>query len=93
MPPSWSRSPRRFRVVTRLLGEAEETVVELPTQVSHIFEEHQMPGRFGLNPSQQLPLNAFVELEELQTQLNLQYVPASARRKEPKSPPGLTLCC
>lgn len=69
-----------------LLGEREETVVELPTQVSHIFEERQMPGRFGLNPSQQLPLNAFVDLEELQTQLNLQHVPASARRKEPEKP-------
>lgn len=69
-----------------LLGEREETVVELPTQVSHIFEEHLMPGRFGLNPSQQLPLNAFVDLEELQAQLNLQHVPASARRKEPEKP-------
>ena len=45
-----------------------------------------MPGRFGLNPSQQLPLNAFVDLEELQTQLNLQHVPASARKKEPEKP-------
>ena len=59
-----------------LLGEREETVVELPTQVSRIFEDREMPGRFGLNPSQQLPLNAFVDLEELQTQLNLQHVPA-----------------
>ena len=67
-----------------LLGEREETVVELPTQVSRIFEDDQMPGRFGLNPSQQLPLNAFVDLAELQTQLNLQHVPASARRKEPE---------
>ncbi len=69
-----------------LLGEREETVVELPTQVSRIFEDREMPGRFGLNPSQQLPLNAFVDLEELQTQLNLQHVPASARKQEPEKP-------
>ena len=69
-----------------LLGEREETVVELPTQVSRIFEDREMPGRFGLNPSQQLPLNAFVDLEELQTQLNLQHVPASDRKKEPEKP-------
>ncbi len=69
-----------------LLGEREETVVELPTQVSRIFEDREMPGRFGLNPSQQLPLNAFVDLGELQTQLNLQHVPASARKKEPEKP-------
>ncbi len=69
-----------------LLGEREETVVELPTQVSRIFEDREMPGRFGLNPSQQLPLNAFVDLEELQTQLNLQHVPASVRKKEPEKP-------
>ncbi len=69
-----------------LLGEREETVVELPTTVSRIFEDREMPGRFGLNPSQQLPLNAFVDLEELQTQLNLQHVPASARKKEPEKP-------
>ncbi len=69
-----------------LLGEREETVVELPTQVSRIFENREMPGRFGLNPSQQLPLNAFVDLEELQTQLNLQHVPASVRKKEPEKP-------
>lgn len=69
-----------------LLGDREETVVELPTQVSRIFSDNEMPGRFGLNPSQQLPLNAFVDLEELQTQLNLQHVPASARRKEPEKP-------
>ena len=69
-----------------LLGEREETVVELPTQVSRIFEDREMPGRFGLNPSQQLPLNAFVDLEELQTQLNLQHVPASTRKKEPEKP-------
>ena len=69
-----------------LLGEREETVVELPTQVSRIFEDEQMPGRFGLNPSQQVPLNAFVDLQELQTQLGLQHVPASPRRKEPEKP-------
>lgn len=69
-----------------LLGDREETVVELPTTVSRIFEDLQMPGRFGLNPSQQLPLNAFVDLEELQTQLDLQHVPASARKQEPEKP-------
>lgn len=69
-----------------LLGEREETVVELPTQISRIFADYEMPGRFGLNPSQQLPLNAFVDLQELQTQLNLQHVPASARRQEPEKP-------
>lgn len=64
-----------------LLGEREETVVELPLTVSHVFPDNAMPGRFGLNPSQQLPLNAFVSLEQLQAQLGLQFTPASPKKK------------
>jgi hypothetical protein len=45
-----------------LLGDRNETVTELVLTVSGIADETTTQGRFGLNPSQQLPLNAFVSL-------------------------------
>jgi ABC-type antimicrobial peptide transport system permease subunit len=54
-----------------LLGDRDATVTELLLEVSGIAEDASVPGRFGLNPSQQLPLNAFVSLDTLQQQLGL----------------------
>lgn len=62
-----------------LLGERNETVVELTLTVSAMAGDQLTQGRFGLNPSQQLPLSAFVSLAELQQQLGLAYVPETPR--------------
>ena len=67
-----------------LLGDRNETVTELPLTVASIAEDATTPGRFGLNPAQQLPLNAFVNLETLQRQLGMQHVAASRRNPTEK---------
>ena len=62
-----------------LLGERSETVVELTLRVSAIAGDELTQGRFGLNPSQQLPRNAFVSLAQFQDQLGLAHVSESPR--------------
>jgi ABC-type lipoprotein release transport system permease subunit len=62
-----------------LLGDRNETVTELELIVSGIADETTTQGRFGLNPSQQLPLNAFVSLSTMQDRLGLARVRASRR--------------
>lgn len=62
-----------------LLGERNETVVELTLTVSAVADDRVTQGRFGLNPTQQLPRNAFVALGTLQDQLGLAAVRATAR--------------
>ncbi|MBL8850910.1 MAG: hypothetical protein JNG89_14625, partial [Planctomycetaceae bacterium] len=62
-----------------LLGDRNETVVELTLRVSAVADDRVTQGRFGLNPTQQLPRNAFVALGQLQDQLGLAEVRASAR--------------
>ncbi|MFO1096388.1 MAG: ABC transporter permease [Planctomycetaceae bacterium] len=62
-----------------LLGERSETVVELSLKVTGIADDKLTQGRFGLNPTQQLPRNAFVSLAELQEQLGLAAKRATAR--------------
>lgn len=62
-----------------LLGDREQTVAELLLTVSAIAHESTGVARFGLNPSQQLPRNAFVNLRQLQDQLNIAEVAASPR--------------
>lgn len=64
-----------------LLGERNETVVEVPLTVAGIAEPESTQGRFGLNPSQQLPLNVFVSLRYLQRLLDL-----SALEPTPRDP-------
>lgn len=54
-----------------LLGDRNETVAELTLTVAAIAGDATTQGRFGLNPSQQLPLNAFVSLAQLQSQLGI----------------------
>ena len=58
-----------------LLGDREATSVELVLQIAAIADEDSVPGRFGLNPTQQLPLNAIVSLEVLQRHLGMAAVP------------------
>ncbi|MFV0443268.1 MAG: FtsX-like permease family protein [Planctomycetaceae bacterium] len=62
-----------------LLGDRDETVTELVLTVFAIADDVSTPGRFGLNPSQQLPLNAFVALDRLQQQLGLSEVRPTIR--------------
>src|SRR5690606_20050697 len=67
-----------------LLGNRNETVTELTLTVAAIAEDETTAGRFGLNPAQQLPLNAFVDLEALQQQLGLEHIPVSRRNPTAK---------
>lgn len=62
-----------------LLGDREETSAELTLTVDTIAPEESTPGRFGLNPTQQLPLNAFVPLAVLQQQIGLGEVKPTRR--------------
>ncbi|MBX3437610.1 MAG: ABC transporter permease [Planctomycetaceae bacterium] len=68
-----------------LLGDRTETVTELTLTVSGIVEDDTTPGRFGLNPAQQLPANAFVSLDSLQEQIGLAHRPASRRNPTEKA--------
>lgn len=67
-----------------LLGDRDQTVTELTLRVTAIAGDATTLGRFGLNPSQQLPLNAYVALPALQQQLGLSEVKATRRNPEPK---------
>ena len=62
-----------------LLGDREETVTELTLSVMTVLDDSSNAARFGLNPSQQLPLNAFVQLADLQLQTGLAAAPRSKR--------------
>ena len=55
-----------------LLGDREQqTSVNIPLEVSQILPDRSGVGRLELHPSQQLPLNAFLDLETLQKALGL----------------------
>ncbi len=62
-----------------LLGDRDETVTELVLTVSAIASEGSGLGRFGLNPSQQIPLNLFLNLQDLQSQIGLSEVRRTKR--------------
>ena len=74
-----------------LLGDRDETVTELLLVVSGIAADASTLGRFGLNPSQQLPLNAYVALDTLQQQLGLSEVRPT--RRNPVSKPARVNAC
>ena len=69
-----------------LLGEREELVREVELTVQAVLEESDGASRFSLNPSQQLPYNAFMSLATLQERLALDEVVASPRN--PVARPG-----
>ncbi|MBI5757574.1 MAG: ABC transporter permease, partial [Planctomycetales bacterium] len=54
-----------------LLGKKEDTVERITCRVAAILDEADSAGRFGLQPNQQLPLNAFISLRTLQERLDL----------------------
>ncbi len=66
-----------------LLGkrDLDELTIEVPLTVSRIEESKTTLGRFSLQPNQQLPLNAYVNLDRLQTELGLHEQPASRRNR------------
>ncbi|MCH7688901.1 MAG: hypothetical protein IH899_19825, partial [Planctomycetes bacterium] len=63
-----------------LLGKREQTSVEIPLVVKAVLADDSGVGRLNLNPNQQLPLNAFVSLKTLQSQLGL----AETRIRDPR---------
>lgn len=67
-----------------LLGDREETVTELVVTVAGLVEDEMGLARFGMNPSQQVPANAFVNLTDLQRQVGLAEVRPSKRNPEAK---------
>lgn len=67
-----------------LLGERNQTVTAQPAKVSAIVPDDVPLARLGLNPTQQLPVNAYVPLDDLQAQLGLQEVARSRRQTEEK---------
>ncbi len=62
-----------------LLGDRKDTVTELLMTVTGIAQDDVGLGRLGLNPSQQLPANAYVALKTMQRQLGLSAVRATRR--------------
>lgn len=64
-----------------LLGERSEVTTELVLEVTAILPEDIGASRFDLNPGQQLPFNAFVDLATVQERLGLQKVEISRRNK------------
>ncbi len=69
-----------------LLGERNETITAQPAKVSAIIPDELGLSRFGLNPTQQLPPNAFVPLYELQALVGLNAVARS--RSQPIEKPA-----
>lgn len=69
-----------------LLGKRDETSVVVPLTISGILPESSGAGRFGLQPDQQLPRNAFVSLKGLQQSLGLG-VRRASRRDARELPP------
>ena len=66
-----------------LLGNRDETTVEVPVKIAKILGDDQPFGNFGLRPDQQLPWNAFIDLKTLQRQLHI-----GPRRRSFQEPQG-----
>ncbi|MFN0195552.1 MAG: FtsX-like permease family protein [Planctomycetaceae bacterium] len=69
-----------------LLGERESVSREVQLTIKAVLDDEEGLSRFGRDPSQQLPLNAFVSLKTLQTQLDLSEVRRS--RRDPRGRPA-----
>ena len=69
-----------------LLGEREETTIEIVLTVEAVLQESAGASRFSLLPAQQLPYNAFVSLATFQQRLNLEELVPSQRN--PIARPG-----
>lgn len=62
-----------------LLGERSEVTAELVLTVKTVLPQDVGASRFDLNPGQQLPFNAFVDLQTIQERMGLQKVEVSRR--------------
>lgn len=62
-----------------LMGERENLTIEMVLTVEGILSESDGASRFSLQPSQQLPYNAFLSLSTFQQRLNLEERAASRR--------------
>ncbi|MDA0832969.1 MAG: ABC transporter permease [Planctomycetota bacterium] len=69
-----------------LMGERETVSREVELNVTAILDDADGLSRFGRDPSQQLPLNAFVSLKTLQVQLDLSEV--RPNRRDPRGRPA-----
>ncbi|MEX0728651.1 MAG: ABC transporter permease, partial [Planctomycetaceae bacterium] len=69
-----------------LMGERETVSREVELTVTAILDDEDGLSRFGRDPSQQLPLNAFVSLKTLQVQLDLSEV--RPNRRDPRGRPA-----
>lgn len=69
-----------------LLGRKDNDSQEITLKVSAIAPDDSGLARLGLNPTQALPLNAFVDLHVLQERLGLEHIPPS--RRDPVGKPG-----
>jgi putative ABC transport system permease protein len=65
-----------------LLGKREGDVREIPLKIKAVLPDDMGAARLTLNPTQQLPLNAFVPLETLQQSVDLARVERSRRNPE-----------
>lgn len=82
----WTELPATIPRESLLGGIADRDAVDLPLTVRHVLEETSGPGRFDLNPAQQMPLTVFVPLNTLQQAAGLD---AIRRSKEyPKGRPA-----
>ena len=69
-----------------LLGKRDEDTKEIALTVAEILPDGSGAPRLGLNPTQQLPLNVFVDLHTLQDALDLAEVKPS--RRDPVGAPA-----
>lgn len=67
----WTELPATIPRESLLGGIADRDAVDLPLTVRHVLEETSGPGRFDLNPAQQMPLTVFVPLDTLQQAVGL----------------------
>ena len=69
-----------------LLGKKGDDSREITLTVSAVVPEDSGPSRFGLNPTQALPRNAFVDLQTLQERLDQEELKPT--RSDPRGKPG-----
>ncbi len=69
-----------------LLGKKDNDATEVSVTVASILEDRPGAAQFGLLPTQQLPLNLFIELATLQNALDLAAIAPS--RRDPVGQPG-----
>lgn len=62
-----------------LLGERDEVTIEIVLNVTRVLPEDVGASRFDLNPGQQLPYNAFLNLGLLQERLGIEEIEVSRR--------------